>query len=616
MSLWQSGPAKWCKPFRGPLCLYVVLMTLALPAGGAAHPPPDPDGTLEEVVRLKRDGAPDLALRLLDTYQPPPSPGTLPAWELWERQRLILLASAGHWAALVERADALPDGVSPEFLQWAHTRAAMAELALSRGAAARRRLAALLWRDGATVTDEQRARWRRLLIKSYLADKRYEDARTAMVRYRQDYGRGGDSARELEARLALLSAYPAQAVAVLDGVAGEEARVLRWLARLRSGQMPPVAVLAGVIKALDDPALSPAGKRRLWLIAARAAQRDGDHSNRVRALEQALSYPPPAHRGDELLGGDGDELWQAYRDYGMELANRAQLLLGEAAPWFETARRIHALRPRDARALLATLAQQGGVGGDMTALAHQEFARRLGELPQGGRLLRALYLDSERFPRIEDIPAIVRYPLLAQALADEDMALASRLSAGLVQAPPGGNAVDWQLRRARLLLLGRQYDAAVNALERVMEAQQRWSRDGLDRYNQILFDLQILGRHEEALRLFDLALARAGDPGLSREILFWMADSYKALGHFDTAARYYLRSARLDDDPAGIWGQTARYHAAEALTDAGLRDDARRIYRDLLRRTGDPSRRAALKRKLDQLWLRPEQTPQHFPSMP
>jgi hypothetical protein len=92
---------------------------------------------------------------------------------------------------------------------------------------------------------------------------------------------------------------------------------------------------------------------------------------------------------------------------------------------------------------------------------------------------------------------------------------------------------------------------------------------------------------------------------LQREILYWQADSHKALRDYPRAAWLYLKSATLLDakglDP---WGQTARFQAAEVLADAGLPEDARRIYEGLLRVTREPDRRAAIKYKLQELWLR------------
>ncbi|MDX5151356.1 MAG: tetratricopeptide repeat protein, partial [Acidiferrobacterales bacterium] len=96
---------------------------------------------------------------------------------------------------------------------------------------------------------------------------------------------------------------------------------------------------------------------------------------------------------------------------------------------------------------------------------------------------------------------------------------------------------------------------------------------------------------------------------LQREILFWMAESKVALGKSGEAAELYLRSAYHGQPKGGdMWGQSARYHAAESLAKAGNLEDARTIYQELLRFTPDAKRRAIIERNLQQLWLRKHTT--------
>ena len=89
-----------------------------------------------------------------------------------------------------------------------------------------------------------------------------------------------------------------------------------------------------------------------------------------------------------------------------------------------------------------------------------------------------------------------------------------------------------------------------------------------------------------------------------RELFFWMAESFQATGKFAQAALYFLRSATYTS-PGGtdLWGQSARYKAAEALTSAGLIGDARRTFESLLDSTSDTARRSVLHGKIQQLWL-------------
>lgn len=95
---------------------------------------------------------------------------------------------------------------------------------------------------------------------------------------------------------------------------------------------------------------------------------------------------------------------------------------------------------------------------------------------------------------------------------------------------------------------------------------------------------------------------------MHREVLYWIADSLQAQKKYQEAALYYLRSASyLNPDAEDPWAQTARYHAADAMVEAGLFQDATHIYQKLLLVTRDPSRRTVLKNKLQQLILQSNQ---------
>jgi len=131
-----------------------------------------------------------------------------------------------------------------------------------------------------------------------------------------------------------------------------------------------------------------------------------------------------------------------------------------------------------------------------------------------------------------------------------------------------------------------------------------WSSKHADRLLQVLFDLQTVQHHREALELFGALLEKPLEAQQRREVLFWMAESLQALEQFDQAAYLYIKSATLTDlqamDP---WAQTARYRAAKALVKAGLLDDARRIYSSLMRATHDASRKAVLNNEIQHLRL-------------
>jgi hypothetical protein len=122
---------------------------------------------------------------------------------------------------------------------------------------------------------------------------------------------------------------------------------------------------------------------------------------------------------------------------------------------------------------------------------------------------------------------------------------------------------------------------------------------------QVVFDLQTVTAHAQAIDLFERLLLREMPTQRTREILFWQADSWQALGKPARAAYLYLQSATLTDPSAmDPWAQTARYHAAQSLAEAGLLEDARRVYQTLLNATREPGRRAMLLNEIQRLQLR------------
>ena len=128
--------------------------------------------------------------------------------------------------------------------------------------------------------------------------------------------------------------------------------------------------------------------------------------------------------------------------------------------------------------------------------------------------------------------------------------------------------------------------------------------ESTDRILQVLFDLQTVNLYAESIAHFNQLLLLELEPKQRREILYWIADSYRGMERFEQAALLYLQSAMLPaPDSMDPWAQTARFNAAESLQESGLIDDSRRIYEELLNITEDAARRSVLSHKIQQLWL-------------
>ncbi|MFT5218847.1 MAG: tetratricopeptide (TPR) repeat protein, partial [Gammaproteobacteria bacterium] len=152
--------------------------------------------------------------------------------------------------------------------------------------------------------------------------------------------------------------------------------------------------------------------------------------------------------------------------------------------------------------------------------------------------------------------------------------------------------------------LGGRYEEGNQVLSVLFDEYQQVDVESTDRILQILFDLQTINYHQQAIQYFGRLLSLEVEPKQRREILYWIADSYNGLEEYDRAALLYLQSAMLPGpETLDPWAQTARFNAAENLEKSGYIDDARRIYLGLLKVTREPARRSVLNQKIQQLWL-------------
>ena len=579
--------------------------------GGAAHAQDQPlhdqhpEDPLREIVDLARAGAAQLAVQAMDARQPDRKKD-LQGWLRWERERAFVLLSQGRWQALADRLADPPAGLPTDFYDWAREMRARAFLRLGRGDAARRELGRNIWSRTEPNRRDDLARRRRLIIETYLADGLDEDADRAMIRYRQDYGDAGEAWPLLRAQVLLRTDRPDAALRVLPDDEGDaDTHILRQLARLRSGAAPAKTIRNAANALLASTPKDAPIRAAAWALSAEAAQRRDNLGGVAKSLEGALGQAhdlPPGHP----LAKSGDDLWAAYRRYGLASANRVGLLIGDEDAWFAMAEKtIQA--PVRARSLLAALALEGTIPAQRRR-AHAALARNLLKTNFGPRLLPRLYLNTQTFPTTQDIPAPVRH-ILADIYLDQGRILdASALVTGLEPPPEGADPFEWPLRRSRILLLAGRVDEAHAGLLRVLDTLSNDAAtaypEKIARFLQVVFDLQAVERHDLAQPIFRRLLQAPLDIKQRRELYFWSGESAEALGNPREAALLYLRSA-MDPSPFAMdpWAQTARFQAARLLAEQGLIEDARTLYRGLLDATQDPARRAVLRQRIQQLML-------------
>ncbi len=590
-------PIKYFEGYHRRWLFGLCLCLLSLPASA--------QDTLQDLRNLEANGAEQLVLQLMDRQQPE-AQGHLQQWTDWERERLRIYQQTGNWSALVERTSRLPAGVDMDFLLWAKTARAQALFELQQYRESRDELRALIW-SSPTLSGEQNRewlpKWRRQVIETYLEQGLLTDTYTAEQRYQLDYGLLTETDRFMRARILLLNNRIAEAVELLSKHTKDpQVGMLYLVAQLRSGERKPKKVLQAAFRQLRGKWVDENLKYRLWAVIVEAARRSGDRHATINALEHLVALVKPQQLPAGLFKDmDAAGLWQAYTTEAEQLGNQHQLLIGDDKSWLDYAKKIDVKDHLKARALYAFLILKGQQR-DVVEQAAALFLKKTQAMPAAGTLLKRMFLENHYYKRPAQIPLSIRYKLVDIALQDSDIPLASRLMTSMTKAPADVSPFIWQLRRARILLMGGNIRAGYQAMVKILQENKKLTRKALDHYLQVVFDLQTLQQHEEAVDLFNNVIAYSDDQALRREVYFWMADSRKAEKKYISAAHWYLKSAILPGvktmDP---WAQAARYQAAAVLAKAGLVEDAKKIYQDLLRVTEDKNRVAVLKRELQHL---------------
>lgn len=558
--------------------------------------------TLSDEKRINlliENGAYELGLELVDKLQSS-EPKDIDNWLAWETRRYRLYQKRQEWNLLSQRLLSLPIEI-PDFKRHElMTQAAELMLASGRGESVRQLLRTLIWRSGGDSV--QLNYWRRLVIRSYLADDATHDASVAMGLYEREYLPADKYWDYLYAQVLLRLGDTGSAAKRLSGAQEPAAKVLRMLSRLRSEVDTPEVILKDAATFRETlPEESPL-IAAAWAVSAEAARLVRDWPAQIHALEQLFngSGLPPEFGLFEL---SVNNLWEAYGNFGKEIGNEHNLLFGDPEPWMNLAKELKgegsALR---ARAINAAVAIHAVTKVQREEL-HSAFYDRL-RMAELLDLSVRLYQSQEQFPTVQDIPDSVRHRIVAYAVDKRDMKLAAKIAQRLQASDTGQTQTQWDLIRARLAMYAGDFDESEVILTSLVLSNKDIDATTADQIMQPIFDLQSAGRTKVAYELLNQLYQRVNEAGYKREMLMWMGDAKKADEKPQEAAELYLSSAFFGGDPSDLWGQAARYSAAEALTEAGLLADAERIYESLLRQTQEKKRVVALQKRLQELWVK------------
>jgi hypothetical protein len=407
---------------------------------------------LAAVRRLLAAGAPALALMRIERAQ---APG--PRWAEWEALRIGVLAETGAWPQLAARADAL-SGASPlpgGFLRatWlAGAEAALRMPGASSPALARALAARVVW--ASTPTPDELRRAQAAVIESLYVGGDAPAGYRSILRFRQDVPAPGILA---SARfVALIAAHGAAADAVPLLPLLPDTHPVRIAAQAQLGLVPPATAAAQARAALRAPAPASgatADAMRDWQALRIAARAIGEPLLVVEASERLLDADPAA-------AGAVPVARQSWRDYlvaAPAVANREQLLVGDAFAWSDAAARLAARDPAAARTLFAFLSVEAPEPA-VRATARLQFASLLREAGLGRAAVR-LFLDREAMDPSSFGPDLRR--LLADTAAARRMwGAAADFRRGL-DPRPGEDADAWRMAEAEWLAKAGRFDGAV-----------------------------------------------------------------------------------------------------------------------------------------------------------
>ncbi len=530
---------------------------------------------------------------MLDRYQP--AAQEFPdVWIHWERERTLIYIQTNEWRLLLDRANQRPDGLPDDFLRWQDTRVALAWLELGEIEKARNLLLSLIWRTSSSQRSAYFARWRELIIRTYLAQMRYDDAHIAWLRYRLDYAESAPPEKALSAEVLLRTGQLAAASAYLESPETGRERLLAAIIESELGLLSATEMWQRVEALLSVGRFDPTLALGAWIALDTAAARDRDLTLGCQVLERALALAYQRPAAAQEAGISGEALWRRYEAVASEVANNNQLLVGRFDDWLAL---IDAdlVTPVANRALLAFLVLNGS--GDIRETAESRFVETLQLEPHGGRILQALYLSSSRAHVGGEVPEIARYPLLELALKDTEIELARQLSDGL-----GRTSLGAKLIQARINLRDSP-DAGSAAINSLLTGAQNLSSAEVDQFHMAINELGGMITEDAVFSMLAQLRDLTGNPSDAGEIQLSIAALEMRQLKFQQAAMSYLTASQVTSDPAVE--QQALLQAARALSLGRMNEQAREIYHQVLAKPLQQSERRQIVRELERLGIPP-----------
>jgi len=567
---------------------------------------------IDELVGLH---VPGLALSYIKREQPSFDKKAPLEWLYWEQKHISLLKYMRQWETLDQRVSSQLENlkifkIATADRNWFLTAQLHALIELKKYSEALTKTRLLLWNASSLVRADTYAAWRRIIIQIYLNQSQITDAQIAMRRYQQDYGElqneDGVGWLQLQAELLIQLKQYNEAISLLKKIKTPESQSLVLLAKISARMISPLNALDSAQLVLASIEENDERKSLFQYVALVAAIAADDIDQSILLLEILLSETTQK-MSDSLIriGGisiDADTLWELYLKKGYLAANRKGLLKGNDVSWYALASNLFQTDPLTAKSLFAVLSLKAD------QIQHRELAmKQLVKLmdinQQPLELVNLLFTNSKYISNISGVVPEVRYRLIDFNLSKSNVKAAARLMADLKQPPEDQPQFDWNLRRARVLILSGSFEQGASVLGDMLKNEEIETLQA-DKYLQVVFDLQAVEQFKLSLVLFNQLQKLVSDVRLNRELMFWKAESYHGLKQFEKAAFLFLKSARSPEKVYDPWYHTATFRAAESLVEAKLYEDARQRYLHLLKITENSARKAVIRQRLQALQLK------------
>ena len=559
-------------------------------------------GDLARVQTLIKANVLELAESILESQGPPILPND--TWLNWEHQLWTLYRVTGKWEKLYERTRQIPPAFPFQIRSEADYQAILASIELDKGARARALLRKYLLSSG--VSDSEKRRLRKLLIESYLVDDYLDEARVSMRNYQSDYRSQEEDWLLLSAQVYIQLNDPDNAVNILAPLDPAPARLLRMNARLRNNSISPDQAIEKLdVFSQEIEKLSDRSSVKPYQIASLKAYANISRDYFQSALDDLELYIIESGKSSTKIIGaypsyEVSDLLNAYQKVALEEADRAGLLDGESAAFLAHGLQLPAESKAVRRALFGYLLQHDHQSNikkqlnDLYITALMEV-NRLDIIPY-------LYGANKPFGDLQ-LSGNIGLAVSNFALENGNIQIAADINSGITEIPQGMDRSEWLLHIARVAIIAGQYKQGASELKKWIYTHEKLTPDQADQVLQPVFDLQTVNQHSLALPLLHEINDRIKSAKHTREIAYWIAESYQATRQFIHAADYYFFSAIQKDNGWDQWGEAARFRAAESLQSANLVVDSRRQFESLLKRAQDDSRRAQIRQKLQELWL-------------